>query len=413
MGVKFEWHSNDPRFVLTEPEPPPRTRRPLRRLLFASLALLILVGAIALLARRGARAASADLQRQVGAEILALQAGERDIFLAFLDSSQPAWKRYHEKSFAREAAWFAARAGARPQIENVELSPDQATVHLLLHDGTQTWRSTWFYRRVGGVWRHAGPAYEPYDTTCRVSTPHITLIVPTREREAMTPLAEDLEDLYLRLSQTYHLGAPGDETATPRSRSAQGPIVIRIVPYLEADPGLGVRWSVSLPSPDIALEMWTPDERTAYLGRVARTTVARTLFRLGRERRTSLRGEQWLLESLALWHAGAWQPQWRPYVQSSLADGTLSRLLTAWSGGSQAARQESTPAGDSECTQALSYTLGEYLVATYPPERLCALVQATGQEESSWAALRGVLGLDRAQLEAAWSAHLRQQYGAR
>jgi len=395
MGVKFDWQSGDPRFTLLEAEPA-RGRRDRRHWLLAGAAVLLVIAGLSWLVQQGLRAARADLQRQIEQEITALRAGQRTVFLALLDDSQRAWKRYHEQNFLREAAWYAAHRQAKVRIESLDLGPDRATVSILLSDGVQSRRATWFFKRREGIWRHTAPPSEAWSSTCRITTPHITLVAPAGAREATIRLAWELEGFYSELAKTYHLNLSGNVGVYPPG----GHISIRILPYAESEHG-EVRWSFSLPAPEIALEMWTSEEREAFLRTAARAAVARTL--LGSTWQQPLpAGGQGLLESLALWLASAWQPEWQSCLRESLADGTWQRFLDGW---------EAQPSEGAERPQALAYALGEFLGRACTADQLAALVREAGVYGSSWSAILHVLGWSRPELETMWGDYLRQRYG--
>jgi hypothetical protein len=415
MGVEFKWRSDGAQIIHSEPEPPWRSRRGRRWLLAVFLALFTLAGGIHLRAQRGLAIARADLQRIILGQVLALQTGQRDPFLAALDDTHTPWVRYHEANFDRESAWYAARAAARPQIESLHLKSGQARVGIVLVDGEHTWRSTWFFKQIDGRWRHAPPPSGFWGETSEFAGEHITLLAQGPDRTPAARLAAGLDKLYAELAALYpprsstHTSRRDGDAAGLRRLPAGSHLTIRSFPY--GDPGSGAS---HFPSPQLALQMWTPEERAAALGRSARLAVTRAVLQQALGRSQPAPGDWWLLEALALWHASAWEPEWQAQIQASLAAGAVERLLDVRVHGDEvrlsSARGQAPP--DLTWVQPLAYTLGEYIGLNHPPEALSALVQTIGSGSSSWAALTSTLGCSRAELQAGWAAFVRERYGA-
>ena len=407
MGVEFRWYSGETEVVPPPPEQPRLNRRLGRWLLSLGLVSLIVAGGLSWRARRGLRAVRADLQRLVDQEILALQTGQRDSFLALLDTRYAPWLRYHQQNFERQAAWYAAHPGLRAHIESVNLGPDLAVaqVRLLDRGGAQSRPSTWFFRRVGGHWRHAPPTSAFAGPTTRIETRHLILIAQRPDRELAAHLAPELEALWLRLAESYQGITQAAGGTSGQAAAASARIVVRIFPY-----GNNAASTSTISSPQLGLDMWTTAERSALAGRDARVVVARAVLNRLLERSQPRPEDWWLLEGLALWHAQAWQPEWRAAVQESLADGSFRRLFSAESYSLGSAWQRQALPSDLEWARPLAYTLGEFLGATCPSERLCALLRAMRSRASSRAAVEAALGLSPAELEAAWEDYLRQHY---
>ncbi len=413
MGVEFRWQSDGAPIAETACEPPWRSRPVRRRLLAVALVVLAAVGAIHWRAQRGLAAARADLERVVAGEVLALQTGRKDLFLAALDSSYASWTRYHEESWAREAAWYAARPAARPRIAGLRLSPDRAEATVVLSDGAREWRGTWYFVRVDGRWRHAPPPPEFWGESAEFDAGHLTLTAQGPDREPAALLAPELEALYSDLVAIYPAApAPRDEfsgydVGHARARAPRR-IALRSFPY-----GGSGSSADYFPSPQLALEMWTPRERAAELGRSARLALARAVLlqALGRSRPDC--GDWWLVEALSLWHARAWRPDWRPFVQEAIAAGTFASLLDVRAYGAEPTLswpEGCTPLPQS-AVQPLAYTMGEHLASACTPQQLGALVAAIRDGSSGWEALQAVLGVSRSSLEAAWGAFLQSRYG--
>ncbi len=409
MGVRFRWRSGEGKMVPTGSEGTGH-RVPWRWLAVAGLIVLAGAGAIFGYARHGLDAAQADLQRQVDREVLALQAGQRESFLAALDSRYGPWLSYHCLYFQREAAWYAARPGVRVRVESVSLASDHAAVRVRLAEaGRPGEGSTWFFRRTGEGWRHGPPPPERWGAEVSFPAPHLAVAAQGPDREAAERLAAALEEFYVKMLRSYRLD-PKAAGGTAAGSHTPARLAIRIFPYgaSPADPD-------AVPSPQLAVELWSPEERAASLGRGARLVVARAVLKRllpgGRPRPE----DWWLLESLSLWHARAWQEEWRAEVQRNLAEDTLERLFDVHTCGPGPAalswELRAVPA-DLEGAQPLAYTLGEFLGTRYPPERLRALLEAVGPAGSSWTAVQQVLGLSRQDLKSAWAEYLAAHYGA-
>ncbi|HOG47131.1 MAG TPA: hypothetical protein PLJ35_05605 [Anaerolineae bacterium] len=407
MGIEFTWRSAGEPIAHSEPEPPWRSPRVRRRVLIAALAALAVAGALYYRAQRSLAIARAELERVIAAEVLALQTGQCDLFLAALDQMHAPWIRYHEENFAREAAWYAARPTARPRVERLHLGAAQAEVTVLLSDGNHAWRSTWFYQQSEGHWRHAPPPPEFWGDPSELETEHLSVIAQGPDCAPAARLAPALESFCAALTAQYPPAAPTSSDAwreVPRSASR---ITVRSFPYGASASGVDY-----FASPQLAIEMWSATDRAAALERSARLSVARAVLQRALGRSQPAAGDWWLVEALALWHAGAWQPDWRPIVQQGLGDGLARTLDVQGLGSDSHSLREGDWAPSADWVEPLAYTLGEYLGLTYQAGQLSALVQAIRPGTSSWDALQRVLGLSRASLEAGWGAFLKEHYGS-
>ncbi len=405
MGVRFRWYAGGSQ--LAGPGSPQRRWRPSPLLVALAFAALAAAGTVSWAAERGLRAARSDLQRQVDQEVVALRTGQLQDLLGLLDDRYSPWVRYHQDAFEREAAWYMRYSGCRVVVEDVRLRRESATVRVVLHGpGACGARSAvWYYQRTAAGWRHAPPPLDYWGQATDVVTPHVTLTVQGPDRALASGLASELEDLYVRLAETYRvLPVAGEHAMGPRPARA----CIRIFPY-----GIGTQAQDAVTSPQLALELWTPDERYASLGRDLRLAVARSVLnRLPGGSRTRT-GDWWLLEGLALWHASAWEPEWEASVRESLADGSYRQLLDirpytptsaplAW-------QMHALPPDDA-WAQPLAYTLGGFLASSFPPEQLQALLQALASAGSGRTNVLNVLGLSRPDLEAAWASYLQGRF---
>ena len=99
MGVEFRWREGEERSWLVQP-PEPKSHR-LRRIVLlvlgmVGLALLIGGGILWNRVQYGLRAARADLQAVVDAEVTALQSGDEEVYLSLQDFNDRRWYRYQE-----------------------------------------------------------------------------------------------------------------------------------------------------------------------------------------------------------------------------------------------------------------------------------------------------------------------------
>ncbi len=410
MGIEFNWRSGGAPIAHSDAEPPWRSRRIRRRLLAVVLAVAVVAGAVHWRAQRGLAAARADIERVVIGEVLALQTGRSDLFLAALDDAHTPWIRYHEESFRREAAWYADRPEARPRVERIRLGADEAQALIVLAAGQCEWRGTWFFRRAGGQWLHAPPPSEYWGELDDFSTAHVTLMAQGPDCAAAADLVTELEEFYVSLTAAYPPASAAyagvrDEDMRARSRPPSR-VTIRSYPY-----GASITGADYFASPQLALELWSAQERAIALRRSARLAVARAVLQRASGRSRPAAGDGWLVEALALWHAGAWEAGWRPDVQQSLAGDAFKGLLDLQGyDGAAPATAPGAAALDPAWLQPLAYTLGEYLGLTYPAEQLEALIGAMAPG-SPGDALATALGVSRAVLEAGWGAYLRERYG--
>lgn len=476
MGVDFRWEAGEPADewpVL--PEPAPRRRRDWRWLLIPLVIVLALGGAVAWRARDGERAAREDLQRVVEQEVAALKAGQLEVLSALLSGSPLYWRRYHAASFYRESAWYAARGTASVRVEQVRLEPGRAEVVVALDDGQQTRRGTWHYIRVGEQWRHAPPPPDswgeirtlgtpqvaasartqgldvaavmvelqaglldsgeqsrpaparpdPWAETRTVRIPRVTVRARTPDLDLAAGLASEVEALYRRLVEVWGLASLPAGLPASTAQPALSHIAIEVTPNVSSiewessSPGKGEgRLDVRIPSPQLALELWTVEEQKAYLGRAARTAVAQQV----------VYGAMWgangespwvVVQGLIFWHARAWEPEWDGYLQAGLADGTAERFLVILDGDLEAERfLDDLSAGAGSPEEAilrllpLTHCLGELLGTRYPAEELLPFLRNAGRHDTIWGAFEAELGLSRVELEEAWRAHLRERAGA-
>lgn len=410
MGVDFSWHSGHAEPVLPDLPSPPRRRLRWRRWLLALLLPLVAAAGLAAWRVRAAEeAARADLQRVVEREVAALAAGQREELLALLTRTSPLyWCTYHNAAFNRESAWYAARGAARVRVERVRLEAEAATVQVALDDGERVWRGTWHYRLVGGAWRHGPPPAEVLGERCSASAGRVTVTAQGLDEEEAARLAMEVEALCSDLARRYNAEAPlriAIEVAPSRNGSSSS--------WWPAEGGAGL--SVSMPSPQLGLELLTAEERREALGRAVRLAVASEM--LGRNGRGYP-----VSQALALWHAQAGEPEWEAYARAAAADGTWRRYIDLWEPEGVEAdewwrevfgRYEGVPEGAlmqavQSWAGAMSYSMGEYLATHHPPERLAALLRVVGTGRPDVAA---ELGLTRDELEAEWGAFLQGRLG--
>ncbi|MDI7277356.1 MAG: hypothetical protein QME94_15370, partial [Anaerolineae bacterium] len=386
MGVSFQWHSGGQEPVLRGERPAPRGVRPRRWLLALFVVPMLLGGAAAWRVQRQERAVEVELQRLVEQEVLALQAGQGDIFMSLLQGTPLSWRRYHEEHFLRESAWYAARANARVRVESVRLAAEGAWATVALSDGEETWRGTWFFVLTQGRWRHAAAPANSWGAMHRIEAGPIVVNAYDADRVAAEQLAPELEALYGLAVKVYGLPLPVEAgEGDPRPwlsggiRPAPERITVGIVPWGSGTPArvsiTARAWAFDIPSPQLALELWTPEERSTFLRRAARLEVARELLHSAWQGAAG--APNWpLAEALVAWYAQAWQPAWRGYVQASLSDGTCRSFLEAWAlegdpeGLFQALAARYSQAEMVEWLAALNYTVGEYLGERYSSEEL-------------------------------------------
>ncbi len=434
MGVSFQWRSEGDALLLPgEPQAPVRRRRG-RWLPALALLPILLTGLVAFLVPSRERVVAGELQRLVDQEVLALQAGQRDIFASLLQGAPIGWRRYHELCFYRESAWYAARAGAQVRVEGVRLTADGAVASVTLDDGRERRRGIWYFVRVQGRWCHTAPPFEPSGTGCSVEAGPVVVTATGADCAIAEELAPELEALYRLAVETYGLQPAGAGDAEQQGRvSAVGPmsrparIRVEIAPEARAvllgqSYSAGV-WSFSVPSPQLALELWTDEERSAHTRATVRLGVAWPLLQAAWWAEGG--SPDWLLaQGLAAWHAQARQPTWREAVAASLEDGTSSIFLRLWAQEdledeeavaalfeSLASRFNSSGDALTEWYMAMAYTVGEFLGERYAPDKLARLLRASATQKPVWRALGTELGLSRVEFEAEWLAHLEERYG--
>ena len=431
MGISFQWRtSSDEQLPPAEWRAPVR-RRPARWMLALVVLPVLLAGLAAWQVRSRERAISAELQRLAEQEVLALQAGQRDILMSLLQGAPLHWRRYHELCFYRESAWYAARPGAKVRVEAVRLTADGATATITLSDGRNTWRGTWHFARVDGRWCHTAPPLDSSGASCTFEAGPIDVAASGADCAIAEQLAPELEALYRLAVETYGLKA-GAGDASGQDGPPAGPmprperIRVEIEPTARAVM-LSVNyssqlWSFSVASPQLALELWSEEERSAYTRATVRLGVGWSFLQAAWWSEGG--SPDWLLaQGLAAWHAQACQPSWREAVGASVEDGSSALFLRLWAG--DAADEEAAglllersierfnASGEAftEWCMAMAYTVGEFLGERYQPEQLARLLRASAGQKPVWKALEAELGLTRAEFEAGWLAHLEERYG--
>ena len=414
MGVEFRWQAGDVKDVLPEPEPAPRPWLGVggRWLLGTLVALVVLGGLVAWRAKSGERAARQDLQRVVEQEVAALKAGQLEVLTSLLTGTPLYWRRYHEANFSRESAWYATRGTASVRVERVRLEPGRAEAVIVLDDSQQTRRGTWYYVRVGEYWRHGPPPVDSWGETKTVEAPHVSVRAAGLDLDLVEDLAGELEALYAGLLGAYGISP---------NPSVPSCVSVEVTPIVA-----GTEWrtsvrsngelvlNVQIPSPWLALELWTVEEQMAYLGRAARIAVTQQLVY---DAMWDPREPPWVVvHGLILWHAEAWEPEWDHYLQTSLADGMAERFLSILDGDAEAERflqdlmaSLGNPEEAIQRLLPLTYVFGELLGTRYSGEELASFLRHAGRHDTIWGAFEAELGLSRAELEEAWRAHLRQR----
>jgi hypothetical protein len=394
---------------------------------------VLLAGLAAWQVRSRERAVSAELQRLVEQEVLALQAGQRDILMSLLMGAPLHWRRYQEQCFYRESAWFAARPGAQVRVEGVRLTTDGAEATVTLSDGRDTRHGTWYFARVSGRWCHTAPPLESSGASCTVEAGPVVVVASGADCAIAEQLAPELEALYRLAVETYGLKAGAGDANGQNGPMAAGPmprperIRVEIEPMARAEM-LSVSyspqmWSFSVASPQLALELWTDEERSAYTRAMVRLGVGWPLLQAAWWSEGG--SPDWLLaQGLAAWHAQACLATWREAIRVSLEDGSTTLFLRLWAGDDLTdeeatrvfmdmlvARFRSSGEALTEWYIAMAYTVGEFLGERYPPEQLARLLHASASQKPIWKALEAELGLARAEFEAGWLAHLEERYG--
>jgi len=433
VGISFQWRtSSDEQLPPVEWRALVR-RRPARWMLALVVLPVLVAGLAAWQVRSRERAVAAELQRLVEQEVLALQAGQRDILMSLLQGAPLHWRRYHEQCFYRESAWYAARPGAQVRVEGVRLTADGAEATVTLSDGRDTRPGTWYFTRVSGRWCHTAPPLESSGASCTAEAGPILVVASGADCAIAEQLAPELEALYRLAAETYGLKASSGDAKGQEGPMAAGPmprperIRVDIEPTARAVM-LSVSysshmWSFSVASPRLALELWSEEERSAHTRATVRLGVGWPLLQAAWWSEGG--SPDWLLaQGLAAWHAQACQPTWREAVAASLEDGSPTLFLRLWAGDDLADEEAAGPLLDTlaarfnssgeaftEWCMAMAYTVGEFLGERYPPEQLARLLRASAGQKPVWKALEAELGLTRAEFEAGWLAHLEERYG--
>ncbi|GAB4481346.1 MAG: hypothetical protein Kow00124_29020 [Anaerolineae bacterium] len=243
MGIQLDWEFETERGIEKIGEDPAelarraRVRRRARILLIALAALLLISTAAGLLRRRALiEERRAELEAAVHAEVLALNIGDRESYLALHDSGG-AWDISPGDRFT---AYRALMPGLRltGEVLALDVHPRDGRVTLREELDGQPYRVTWYYRYGPGGWRHVPPAPQVWGRERALETAHFTLFYHAEDEALARHLADRIDGWWETARR-----ATGFEM--PQGRAA---VVISPSPAPGQPPRDGFLFTVSVPS---------------------------------------------------------------------------------------------------------------------------------------------------------------------
>ncbi len=405
MGVDFNWDfADEPESNLTTSPSRrfSRWRRPLGRGLLA----LIVLGALALLARSWVQSrldrleqVEADLRLTVQLELQAQADGDLELFLALQDPDDPNWRRVQTSFFY---ANHTPSPGLYPAERPVEIGPvrvegRQGQVQITHwftdapQDGSQPaypFQTTWFYRLANnGNWQHVAPTNTYLGGSWVWDGVWLDVKNRSIDAELVEPVADNLiplvtqtcawihcaEDVRYRLNFGY--------TLSPRLLPNQWTLP---APYLIGQPGdsaAETAWRQHLKQSIILALIDANVDRPSVEGRILYPHLV-----------------AWLMAKFDL--AQPESPD-VPLLTQALANDALIPLADLW-----AFTLDSTPSERIDLIESQAIALIQMIEADYGPTAVGGLISGLAENPDWENVLQYRLGTQPANFYANWTAHL-------
>jgi len=343
-----------------------------------------------------------QIQALIGAEVQALENGDREAFFSLQDPDNSEWWRHQETDFnsrqwARERgeSW-AQEPVPEPEVVSVELQGEEAWAEVMWTGWGMTLRKAEFFRLVNGQWKHTGPNERYWGSSLEAQTEHLRWIYRERDERWVTELFDKGERIYQGVCDDFGL-VPAEEQVI---QIAYSPDVY--LPFYPEGPILRMP-SLLL----IGMEEDRAGQMEDYLGALLVNYLA--VQSVGGDVAKVTGACRAALDAIRHWEATQVLPDWwESYRASRLAEaieaGELLPLDEVW-GDSTTKRYE--------LATAQSQTLIEYIVERYGRESISVLLPALSSSPSLEEALQKALGPGFVieEFEAGWFTFVWEKYG--
>jgi hypothetical protein len=404
MAVEFRWQEGERRAELVSP--PPRKRRNLRRplMIVATVLLLVLVAGGLILwnrARHGLRAAQADLQAVVDAEVTALQRGDEDVYLSMQDYRDRQWYRFQQLYFdalQRTGDSSAPEQLGGLQVVDLDLRDDLAWVEVEYSWREAMHRRVQFYRLTGGHWRRTSPDVRYWGGREESATQSVRYVYHEREEEIIASVSDQVEQLFQQAQRDFGLSPPVPQ------------ITFEFRPVAESMPALYSQGHFLVPSPlllGVRADGAADADLLASLGRSVVLYLA--MERSGLYVREAGPGSSWLmLNGVVAWELDEWRPgsalpaSWYLWLQEAASSDSLPPVASLW----PPLRLDTDRDGGIAYAQAKSVVA--YAVELGGRGTLPVLLDALGSKMTAAETVQSALGIDLATLEVGWKRFVQQ-----
>jgi len=424
MSVDFRWQDGEEQSWLVQP--PERGSRQLRRIvppILGAVALVLLIGGgiVWNRARHGLRAAQADLQAVVDAEVAALQSGDEEIYLSLQDFNDQQWYRYQEllwDALEQAGSVEPGKQASLRRIVDLDLRENQAWVEVEYDLDGVPYRRMQFYRLISGTWRRTSPDLAYLGERMEKETPHLRFVYHEREESIVDLICQEMEQVSVRLLADFDL-PDQDQRLTLEFR-----------PSVEAQPAQFSEAHFFVPSPlllGVRADGRPDEELMENLGQSIGLYLAVAKISLYQEGEPGSSwdpetapypqvqsGGSWvMLRGIVAWamdremQRPALPQRWYDWLQEAVAAGQLLPLTALWP-----PHQFATDR-DVGLAVAQAQVVSAYLVEQRGLDAVPSLLEALGRRLSAAETIEAAAGVDMDTFEAGWKEFMRQSIGLR
>ncbi len=328
----------------------------------------------------------------------------RQTFDALLDAKAGSWRSLKDVAFEEwsrhRGVLFYGMPFSQPAVAQWE-TLDDSTIwaevsyqEAALADQGEILRRTEFFRQVNGAWRHAPPDERFLGKEVVVNSAHFCIECHEREAPLVAEQLAQLEASYEAISRDLGTSLPEGECLAIQLMMGAG------FSY-SADPS-----AFQLPSPFFdSFNDWSD---VASLSR-RYIFLALAMQKVDALRLSAGRPDLWL-QAIAGWYAASARCRfddhaWSEELRSAAQAGDFVPLADVWRDWVWSINE----ADRATLMVSESQAAVCYIMETYGPDTLPALVEALGEADSTASWLRIALGVDLETFEADWQAWLRER----
>lgn len=409
MPVDFDWNfADEPRPTL--PEPPRRSIR-WRRFTRRGLIVLLLLGTLGLLVRGWIQSrldrikeVESDLRLTVQVELQAQAEGDLELFLALQDPNDPNWRRLQTTFFYANHTpspnfFLADRpieigqvrvSGRQGQIEITHWFTSVPTGPNITEGQTYPFQTTWFYRLANdGNWQHVAPPNDYLGESWVWDGVWLDVTSRGVDADLIAPLSGEFIRLVSQSCGWIQCAANRRYTLTFGNTLSP-----RMLPN---------QWS--LPAPYLIGQPADESTRTVWQNSLKRTVVLALVdANVDRAR----------IERRAFYpHLLAWLTAELELTEPESPDTAL--LASAWQNNAWLAPSDlwgyeraNTPTDQNELIDSEIILLIQVIGSRYGPSAVGAMISALEENRPFNDLLNDQLGIDPADLEAAWLNRLQE-----